>query len=462
MRPPGRQVEKRKSTSSPSGSSDKVEKRKKRVLKGTQDKNVGASNSQVSNSKVVKNNDNQDSEDDDSEMESISSFVTVQNKTRKIKPIIVDASYQVLKNHLVCLKFTEAPTMQIKGPKKTHIICSTLEDKQIITKSLAEKLFVFHSFAEPNEKKKVFVLKGFYYDLSLNQEQNLSAIYKILKDSGVECQKITFLSKNVDYPIYLVHFNNQDINVLTLKQKHRAIDGLLVKWETISNSKKRPTQCFRCQLYGHSASNCNRPYRCVKCTNEHEPGKCSRQTREGTASCINCKGDHSANSSVCPNFISYSQMIKRQQTNSIPARRNQSQTRQNNHQHSAQERLKRAATLPDINNVQKFPYLSQNQNVNRVESQVSESSASNSPSIENELHSLTRRFNNIPNIHKTLELFRELIEDLEKTRVDDHASRVNLLMKFPSKSLCVEKNDHQPQLSNSNIESMDDSTDVSK
>ena len=41
-----------------------------------------------------------------------------------------------------------------------------------------------------------------------------------------------------------------------------------VYWEKFL-SNKRHTQCFRCQAFGHSASNCNLPPICVKCAGKH-------------------------------------------------------------------------------------------------------------------------------------------------------------------------------------------------
>jgi hypothetical protein len=187
--------------------------------------------------------------------------------------------------------------------KTVHIFCHSIDDKKTIIANLTENKFVFHSFAEPSDKTKVFVLKGYFH------ETDLITMCKEFQDVGVKCNKISFLSKKEDFPIYLVHFEDCKTSIITLQRQHRFINGLLIKWETKTKSSRRPTQCFKCQLFGHAATNCNRPYRCVKCVDQHEPGQCKRTTREGNASCVNCKGEHPAKSVDCPQYKKYIDII---------------------------------------------------------------------------------------------------------------------------------------------------------
>ena len=39
--------------------------------------------------------------------------------------------------------------------------------------------------------------------------------------------------------------------------------------------KKENLQCKNCQRLGHGASNCNLSYRCVKCSENRQPGECA-------------------------------------------------------------------------------------------------------------------------------------------------------------------------------------------
>ncbi|GFS10643.1 nucleic-acid-binding protein from mobile element jockey [Elysia marginata] len=61
-----------------------------------------------------------------------------------------------------------------------------------------------------------------------------------------------------------------------------------------------PMRCFRCHRFGHGRDRCRaREELCVKCG---EPGhvgeECKKEPR-----CVNCKGEHPANSKSCPTFM---------------------------------------------------------------------------------------------------------------------------------------------------------------
>ncbi|KAA5635062.1 hypothetical protein F3G63_34165 [Pseudomonas aeruginosa] len=64
-----------------------------------------------------------------------------------------------------------------------------------------------------------------------------------------------------------------------------------------------PGQCYRCQLYGHSARNCHARPRCVKCLGDHATIDCvrDRETATEPPSCVLClKQGHPANYRGCP------------------------------------------------------------------------------------------------------------------------------------------------------------------
>lgn len=81
--------------------------------------------------------------------------------------------------------------------------------------------------------------------------------------------------------------NNDDIFRLT---------GLLHTRVVVQeiNTKKQPTQCKRCQLYGHSHNYCHLSFRCVKCGVKHDTKLCTKSL-EIKPTCALCKGEHPAN-----------------------------------------------------------------------------------------------------------------------------------------------------------------------
>ena len=83
-----------------------------------------------------------------------------------------------------------------------------------------------------------------------------------------------------------------------------------------------PIRCFKCQRYGHVASECHGAIRCVRCGDHHSFDECP--TKE-SPKCCHCQGNHSAAYGGCPEYkraqkvveikttqnISYSEAVKK-------------------------------------------------------------------------------------------------------------------------------------------------------
>jgi hypothetical protein len=78
----------------------------------------------------------------------------------------------------------------------------------------------------------------------------------------------------------------------------RIIDRQMVVIED-PKKKKSIVQCHRCQQYGHSKNYCMRPYRCVKCAQQHKTSECPKTDRSQPALCALCEGSHPANYKGC-------------------------------------------------------------------------------------------------------------------------------------------------------------------
>ncbi|GBN51325.1 putative RNA-directed DNA polymerase from transposon X-element [Araneus ventricosus] len=63
--------------------------------------------------------------------------------------------------------------------------------------------------------------------------------------------------------------------------------------------KQTPGQCYKCQDYFHHSSRFTRDPRCMKCAGNHWSRDCPKP-KETPATCLHCKGNHTANYSGCP------------------------------------------------------------------------------------------------------------------------------------------------------------------
>jgi hypothetical protein len=224
----------------------------------------------------------------------------------KAKPIIVSANYNVFKNIIINLKLEHKPLIKILNANQISLLCDA-GDKATIIKKLEEQKIAFHTFTEKSSRKTAVVLKGFYYLSS-------APMLEMLKNNGIAADSVSFISSSEERPIYLVHFRPGTTSIHQLKSEYRAIDSVIVRWENQDKDSKRHVQCGKCKRWGHTSANCGHTYRCIKCNGDHAPRECSRTTRENTAEsrvyCVNCEGEHPANSTICPAFQRYVTKIK--------------------------------------------------------------------------------------------------------------------------------------------------------
>lgn len=154
------------------------------------------------------------------------------------------------------------------------------------------------------DKTKTFVLKGLgLTDTAEEVKEALdisAASIPNLKIVKVTCFNSAENKKRIPFFIVQISQDSSTKDLFSLK-------GLLyrqVTWEKLI--KPGVTQCFRCQRYGHVASQCNMIYRCVKCgKSDHLPGKCqlNKESEREQLYCVQCKSyGHPASFRGCPRY----------------------------------------------------------------------------------------------------------------------------------------------------------------
>lgn len=231
-----------------------------------------------------------------------------QNITIKaVKPIITEIGLIKVREVCKSLKLSGKPVFKVMSNNSTQIMCNVLSDKKIIMEALRERLINYFTYSEPSEKPTSFVLKGFY---EIDPEELLT----VLKANGIPAIKAFLMFKNSAHCLYVINFKNTSMSFNMLNHLHRVVDDVAVKWELYKNKSKVPSQCHRCQRWGHTTSGCGYQYRCVKCIMNHPIGECSRTTKEGSPQCCNCRGNHAANHRGCEAYKAYEKMVTKQKT----------------------------------------------------------------------------------------------------------------------------------------------------
>lgn len=345
------------------------------------------------------------------------------------KPIFAAVNYVDVKNMCNNLKLKSRPTFKISGNSKTQIISELLSDKEIIIEALKTNQIGYHTFSEPSQKSKSFVLKGFY-------KEDCNVVLENIKSAGIEASKVTKPFKSDT--LYLVQFDSAaKINVNQLNHNHRVIDYMAVKWEVLKN-RSIPLQCHKCQRWGHSATNCGFKYRCMKCVEPHSVGECKRVPKfDDKPNCINCKGAHAANYRQCPEYIAYCKKKEAPKSAKVPKFSVANRITQQQLKDDVQF-PKLISESPAVGPVQLIqPQTSTFANKVRQRENVSLTQNYYPQTQATRLSALQESLMNIPNIDESLEMFEKLITNLKK--YPDSKRRCKFLLEFFG-DICLTEN----------------------
>lgn len=181
------------------------------------------------------------------------------------------------------------------------IILQSLDDKNKLLDALKSKQVNF--FSHPDSTNKIF-------------KAMLSGLPEIPTEDILEClqknhtltpTKIIMFNTKSFNKLYLCHFNQPNINMRKLKSV-KIVHHHIVTWSPYKPKRVGPTQCFKCCMYGHGISSCNRFSVCMLCSGNHTASDCNvitPTTLNPLYKCYNCasaniKHDHRANDTNCP------------------------------------------------------------------------------------------------------------------------------------------------------------------
>jgi hypothetical protein len=297
-------------------------------------------------------------------------------------------------------------------------------------KTLTDLNWQFFSFQPEDERVVKYVLYGLdaIDPEELNKElirNQLNPVY--IKPMTLKTQR--FVSET----LYLVSFKKGDTNLNELR-KTRALFHIIVRWEQYSPKSDRPpppTQCRRCQMFGHGARNCHMNPRCIRCGENHPSKECIYNTSSDAASkipddrvkCANCGGAHTASFSECPERARYEAVVEkirsRQAGKSIPQSRK---------------------PAPIMSSGQQFPSLQHHAASRQAQQQASQRTSSsqntNNTNWGEQSSNYSQNRNdsnqNLFSVSELSQMMRELIVNLRncRSRLDQLEVITNLALRF--------------------------------
>ncbi|GFX26214.1 nucleic-acid-binding protein from transposon X-element [Trichonephila clavipes] len=192
-------------------------------------------------------------------------------------------------------KFPES-TNKTSG-KFIKLFSKDVEEKHNLTKFLeSDKNFEFFCIKPKLDKPIKVVIKGLPI-FTKTQE-----IHSDLEEEGFSVEKVNqLISKKHKGPLPFFQItlprnatNSKIFDLKTLGYLQVRVEGFLVRGIT---------QCYNCNNFFHTASECHLKPRCLKCGNEHPTKQCPIKERQENPFCINCQEyGHSACYTKCPHF----------------------------------------------------------------------------------------------------------------------------------------------------------------
>lgn len=223
----------------------------------------------------------------------------------KPEPIFITGVIDIIPLRDILNKAVNSDKYQMTTLRSGHIIKlipSDIETYKIIRDYLIEKEIHHYTYKLKSERAYRVVIRG------LHASEDISLIKAELQDNGHEVRQVVNVHHRTTkqkLPLYFVDIeqrpNNKDIfNIRHIGQVKVTIEAPYKKREVI--------QCKRCQRFGHSKNQCFRPFRCVKCGNDHPTATCTKLP-ETDAVCANCQGSHPASYRGCNKYKEYKERI---------------------------------------------------------------------------------------------------------------------------------------------------------
>lgn len=195
------------------------------------------------------------------------------------------------------------------------ISVQTSADHRQLTSLLRKENIGYHTYALEEERLLRVVIRG------LPAEHNTEGIKSDLLAQNFPVREVHRMysgrtKKAYDLVLVILDLTPEGKAIFNLKTVNR-LSGLKVEPPYRNGI---PSQCHRCQLYGHSARNCTARPRCVKCLGDHGTADCARLP--GTSeppSCVLCGVEgHTANYRGCPKAPKVSKKVLQRASDRTP------------------------------------------------------------------------------------------------------------------------------------------------
>ncbi|KAL7033451.1 hypothetical protein ACKWTF_007587 [Chironomus riparius] len=139
---------------------------------------------------------------------------------KTVKPVFVQSDFQAIRTVMQSIQFFTEPLLKGRGSNSTQVLCFSVSDKTL----------------DPVDKPNYFLLKGFF-------QAPCKEVLSLLQASAVPVNKVTDIIHNINYVMYLVHFD-KSVNINLLNHSHKYVDGIVVKWDALKKAQQESDSMF--------------------------------------------------------------------------------------------------------------------------------------------------------------------------------------------------------------------------
>ncbi|GFV49143.1 nucleic-acid-binding protein from transposon X-element [Trichonephila clavipes] len=161
------------------------------------------------------------------------------------------------------------------------LYCDTHDQYHELLTFLEKIQYEFYSIKLKSERPIKVVIKG------LPKKAKPEDIHNDLIDLGFTVDRVSQLTGKITnqlLPVFLVSLPRNMTNATIFKLEKLSYLNVTVE----GYDSKGVTQCYKCQQFNHTASNCHIKPKCLKCGEPHQTTDCKIDKVE-TMYCVNCE-----------------------------------------------------------------------------------------------------------------------------------------------------------------------------
>ncbi|KAL1141024.1 hypothetical protein AAG570_000950 [Ranatra chinensis] len=179
-------------------------------------------------------------------------------------------------------------TIKNKG-RTTQVFAASKEVHTALRELFVKNNLLYHTYAFKGERRKKWVIHGLTTSAPVGEiledvRQTIPGAVQVIQMTKTDGD-----GRKRVLPTFILITN---AGVTQKEFKNLVIYSHYVQVQKYT-TEEAVTQCYRCQLFGHSSRYCNLQQKCVRCAGNHRASECDREKIK--PKCANCNEAHSLN-----------------------------------------------------------------------------------------------------------------------------------------------------------------------